>query len=234
VTRPSAHYVKALFEKGAPFYDATNTVLSLGIDDSWRRDIARAIIAPEDGIVADVATGTAKVAVSIARKHPRMKVIGIDFSPNMVVKGAKRVQRKNLAGHIDLAIGDGCMLPLNRESVDAVTISFGIRNIPAREAALTEFFQVIKPGGQLIILEFGFPSNPVLRWGYSLYFNYILPWLGSVLIRVEKSYDYLKDSVYRFPSNEVFMDMVRDAGFKDVTVKPLTGGIVNMFTAVKQ
>ena len=232
--RPSAHYVKALFEKGAPFYDATNTVLSLGIDDSWRRAIARAIKVPRGGVVADVATGTAKVAVNIARIQPHLRVVGIDFSPNMVEKGAKRVARKKLSDRIDLAIGDGCMLPLPRNSLDAVTIVFGIRNIPAREAALEEFFKVIKPGGQLIILEFGFPRNVVLRWGYSLYFNYILPWLGSLLIRVEKSYDYLKDSVYKFPSNDSFMSMIRGAGFKNVTVKPLTGGIVNMFTAVKQ
>ncbi len=123
-----------MFEKGAPFYDATNTLLSLGIDDSWRRDIARAITAPEGGVVADVATGTAKVAVNIARIQPHLKVVGIDFSPNMVKKGAKRVQRKRLTNRIDLAIGDGCMLPLCRDSVDAVTIVFGIRNIPAREA----------------------------------------------------------------------------------------------------
>ena len=233
MTRPSAQYVKALFEKGAPFYDATNTVLSLGIDDSWRRDIARAITAPKGGIVADVATGTAKVAVNIARIQPHLKVVGIDFSPNMVAKGAKRVQRKKLTDRIDLAIGDGCMLPLPRNSVDAVTISFGIRNIPAREAALEEFFKVIKPGGQLIILEFGFPRNFILRWGYSLYFNYVLPWLGSLMIRVEKSYDYLKDSVYKFPDPDDFLSMIGDAGFKNVTVKPLTGGIVNMFLAVK-
>ncbi len=234
MTRPSAHYVKALFERGAPFYDFTNTVLSVGIDDLWRRDIARAISAPEGGVVADVATGTAKVAVSIARRYPHLKVVGVDFSPNMVKRGAKRVMGQQLGERIDFVIGDGCALPFERRSVDAVTVAFGIRNMPARETALQEFFNVLKPGGQLIILEFGFPRNRVLRWLYSVYFNRILPWLGSRLIRVEKAYSYLKDSVYRFPPPDSFVRMIGEAGFKEVTVKPLTGGIVNIFVAAKQ
>jgi len=234
MTRPSAHYVKALFEKGARFYDVTNTILSLGIDDLWRRDVARAITDQPSGVVADVATGTAKVAAGIARRHPGLHIVGIDFSPNMVEKGAVRVKRKKLENRIDLVIGDGTMLPLERESVVALTVAFGIRNMPEREAALKEFFAVIKPGGRLIILEFGFPRNRILGSLYSWYFNQVLPWLGSRLIRVDESYRYLKESVYSFPAPEAFMDMIRTAGFKRVSVKPLTVGIVNLFVAEKE
>ena len=196
--------------------------------------MARAINAPGPGVVADVATGTAKVAVSIARRHPRLKVVGVDFSPNMIEKGARRLQREKLSERIVLAIGDGCALPLTRESVEAVTIAFGIRNIPARETALKEFFTVLKPGGQLIILEFGFPKNLLFRWLYTLYFNRVLPWLGSRLIRVDMAYDYLRESVYNFPPPEAFMDMIRATGFAEVSARPLTGGIVNLFVAVKR
>lgn len=230
----SEHLIRELFDKGAPFYDCTNTFLSLGIDDLWRKALAHALTTPGPGIIADIATGTAKAAISIVRKHPRLTVVGIDFSAPMVEQGARRVAAAKLDDRISLVVGDGCSLPLPRESVDAVTIVFGIRNIPRREQALREFFTVLKPGGQLIVIEFGFPSQPVLRRLYTFYFDHVLPWVGSRLIRVEGAFRYLRDSVYAFPAPDAFMAMMAAAGFSEMTVRPLTGGIVNMFQALKQ
>lgn len=230
----SEHYIRDLFDKGAPFYDCANTVLSLGIDDLWRRELARSIKKTGPGVVADIATGTAKVAVSIAQENPRLTVVGIDFSSRMVEKGAQRVRRKRLGERISLVVGDGCTLPLPRESVDTITIAFGIRNIPARQTALKEFCEVLKPGGQLIVLEFGFPRNSIVRWFYSFYFNHILPRMGNRLIRVDEAFSYLRNSVYNFPAPESFITLLRAAGFSTAHVRPMTAGIVNLFVAEKQ
>ncbi|HQO79153.1 MAG TPA: bifunctional demethylmenaquinone methyltransferase/2-methoxy-6-polyprenyl-1,4-benzoquinol methylase UbiE, partial [Thermodesulfobacteriota bacterium] len=230
----SERSIRELFDKGAPFYDCTNTFLSLGIDDIWRKALARSIEKKDSGLIVDIATGTAKVAISIARENPHINVVGIDFSAPMVEKGAQRVKKEKFGSRIDLVVGDGCALPLPQESVDAVTIAFGIRNIPRREKALEEFFTVLKPGGQLIVIEFGFPSQPILQRLYTFYFDHILPRVGSRLMRVDGAYSYLRDSVHAFPSPEAFMQMIRAAGFSEVAVRPLTGGIVNMFLARKQ
>ena len=230
---PSSQEIRGMFDKGARSYDCTNTYLSMGIDYLWRREVARLLPKDGAGLIADVACGTAKVAVAIARRNPLLRVIGVDFSQHMIYQGVKRVKKHGLGDQISLVIGDGCALPLKRTAVDAVTIVFGIRNIVFRERALEEFYDVLKTGGRLIVVEFGFPKNRVLRRLYTLYFDYLLPPLGNRLMGVDQAYDYLRKSVYDFPPPDMFMTMLGKAGFADVTVRPLTGGIVTMFSGKK-
>ena len=224
--------IKNLFEKGAGFYDFANSLLSFGIDDLWRKEVARSI-KTSNGRVADIATGTAKVAIKIAKRNPNLEVVGIDFSPQMLELGVKRIRKLKLNNKVFLLIGDGCALPLGSESFDAITVVFGIRNMTERESALNEFYSILKPGGQLIIMEFGFPKIPVFRPLYLFYFNHILPRLGNLLLPWGNAYTYLRDSVHKFPSPENFAGMLQAARFTEVNVKPLTGGIVNLFQAVK-
>lgn len=225
--------IKYLFESGASFYDLANRILSLGIDGLWRKEVARSIKSSNHGLVADIATGTAKVAIQITRKKQNLKVVGVDFSPNMLKTGQKKILKYHFENKILLLLGDGCALPFNQNSFDALTIVFGIRNIPERELALKEFYSVLKPQGQLIIMEFGFPQHPILKPLYLFYFDKILPRLGNFLMRWDDAYTYLNNSVHKFPSPEQFMDMIQAAGFNEVTMRRLTGGIVNLFQAIK-
>ena len=227
-----AQEIKELFEKEASRYDLTNALLSFGIDSYWRKAVARSIRVRKGGWVADIATGTTKVATQIAQYNPNAKIIGLDFSPNMLRYGLKRLE-KNRLKNVFFSIGDGTALPFARHSFDALTIVFGIRNIIQKESALKEFYEVLQPNGQLIIVEFGFPQMLLFRPLYRFYFNHILPRVGNLLVSSNDVYTYFRDSVHRFPSPETFIEMIHAAGFVKATMRPLTGGIVNVFEATK-
>ena len=225
--------IKDLFEKQATLYDVTNTFLSLGIDGIWRKKVAQSLCLPNNAQVADIATGTAEVAIHIARKNPTAKIIGLDFSSNMLKFGKKKIYKFHY-NNIFLLSGDATALPFPKNSFDALTIVFGIRNIPNRERALKEFYSVLKPQGQLIIMEFGIPKIPLFRSLYLFYFNHFLPLIGNLLASSDHAYTYLRDSVHKFPAPPQFMETLRGVGFKKVQRISFTGGIVDLFRAVKE
>ena len=225
--------IKELFEKQASLYDFTNTFLSFGIDDFWRKRVAQSLCLPDNARVADVATGTAEVAIHIAKQNPKAKIVGLDFSPNMLKRGNKKIHKFHY-NNIFLLSGDATTLPFPKNSFDALTIVFGIRNIINRELALKEFYSVLKPQGQLIIMEFGFPEIPLFRSLYLFYFNHLLPWIGNLLVSSDHAYTYLRDSVYKFPAPEQFMETLRSVGFKKIQRLSFTGGIVDLFKAFKE
>ncbi|HAX98816.1 MAG TPA: hypothetical protein DCY12_08025 [Candidatus Atribacteria bacterium] len=227
-----AREIKELFEKQSSSYDFTNTFLSLGLDNFWRKKVAHSIKIPVGGLVADIATGTAEVAMHIAKRNPTIKVVGLDFSPNMLKLGLKKIRKFHFK-NILLVNGDAVTIPFPKNSFDAITIVFGIRNIINRELALKEFHTVLKPGGHLIIMEFGFPTTAIFRSLYLFYFNKILPRIGNFLVASNHAYTYLRDSVHRFPSPEKVMGKLRAIGFKEIQKQALTGGVVILFKAVK-
>jgi demethylmenaquinone methyltransferase/2-methoxy-6-polyprenyl-1,4-benzoquinol methylase len=226
--------VKEMFETIAGGYDFQNSFLSLGIDIYWRRVLARLLHPPSDGLVLDVAIGTGEVAMAICRRHPGLRVVGIDFSPAMLAMGRKKIAARGLARRIGMAAGDGRRLPIRSGSVDAVTISFGIRNIEEKEQVLREFHRVLKPGGQLLIMEFSFPDSKVIGPLYRFYFNHLLPPLGNWLSGTDYAYSYLADSVNDFPVDREFLRMIGQAGFSDLGVRKLTSGIAKIFSGRKQ
>lgn len=225
--------IKELFEKQASLYDFTNTFLSFGIDDSWRKKVAQSLRLPDDARVADIATGTAEVAIHIANQNPNAKIVGLDFSPNMLKLANKKIDKFHY-NNIFLLSGDATTLPFPKNSFDALTIVFGIRNIINRELALKEFYSVLKSQGQLIIMEFGFPEIPLFRSLYLFYFNHLLPWIGNLLVSSDHAYTYLRDSVHKFPAPEQFMETLRSVGFKKTQRLSFTGGIVDLFKAFKE
>ena len=226
--------VKAMFETIADTYDFQNSFLSLGRDISWRKDLARSIRAGERAIICDVAVGTAEVALAIARHHPRSRVVGVDFSPAMLAMGRKKILARGLRDRISLTAGDGRRLPLRDDSFDAVTIAFGLRNIEERHLALREFYRVLKPGGQLLVMEFSYPEGPLLNAAYRFYFDRILPPVGNWLSRTDYAYSYLADSVKQFPSDDEFLHEIGQAGFEQLTATKLTFGIAKIFHGVKE
>jgi demethylmenaquinone methyltransferase/2-methoxy-6-polyprenyl-1,4-benzoquinol methylase len=225
--------VKRMFETIAFSYDLQNSFLSLRRDGYWRRALAQSIEPRGDALILDVATGTAEVAVQICRHRPQARVIGVDFSPKMLAIGSRKVQSKGLTHRIHLSLADARKLPVKSETMNAVTIAFGIRNIQERPLALAEFRRVLKPGGQLLIMEFDLPDDLVLGNLYRFYFDYVMPFAGNWLSRTNYAYSYLAESVHNFPTERGFLEEIGSAGFTRLGVKKLSYGIAKIFMGVK-
>jgi demethylmenaquinone methyltransferase / 2-methoxy-6-polyprenyl-1,4-benzoquinol methylase len=147
--------------------------------------------------------------------------------------GRRKGKFKRFDSRIHLSLGDGRQLPLKSASFDAATIAFGIRNIEERDQALAEFYRVLKPEGQLLIMEFDIPDDPLLGTIYKLYFDYLLPPLGNLLSRTNYAYSYLATSVHGFPSAPEFLQEMGKAGFTSLRIKKLTYGVAKIFRGIK-
>jgi demethylmenaquinone methyltransferase/2-methoxy-6-polyprenyl-1,4-benzoquinol methylase len=225
--------VKRMFETIAFSYDLQNSFLSLRRDGYWRRALAESLEATGKALILDVATGTAEVAIQICKQRPEARVIGVDFSPKMLAVGLKKVQFRGLSHRIHLSLADARKLPVTSESVDAVTIAFGIRNIQERRLTLAEFRRVLKPGGQLLIMEFDLPDDPVLGSLYRFYFDYVMPFAGNWLSRTNYAYSYLAESVHNFPAESGFLEEIGSVGFTRLGVRKLSYGIAKIFMGIK-
>ncbi len=228
------YQVKKMFETIAFSYDFQNSFLSLRRDVYWRRVLAQFIEVRDEAFILDMATGTAEVAIEICKHHPGAKVVGVDFSPKMVAIGQEKVNSRHLDSRIHMSLGDGRQLPVKSGHFHAATIAFGIRNIEERDQALAEFYRVLKPGGQLLIMEFDIPDDPVLGTLYRFYFDHIMPPLGNLLSKTSYAYSYLADSVHGFPGEQGFLQEISEAGFISLEVKKLTYGIAKIFKGVKK
>jgi demethylmenaquinone methyltransferase / 2-methoxy-6-polyprenyl-1,4-benzoquinol methylase len=226
-------FVRDMFDSIAPRYDLLNRLLSLRQDVRWRRKMVSTMVIPDNGRVLDVACGTGDVAMEICcQKGPRCHVIGIDFSPGMLGLARQKSLQKSL-GTISLVAADALALPLDNASVHAITIAFGIRNIQNKARALKAFYQCLTPGGMLLVLELATPKKSRLRDAYLAYFQKVLPLIGRLFSRHHFAYSYLPESVSRFPTADVFMDLMATAGFGQITCHRLTMGIANLFVGIK-
>jgi demethylmenaquinone methyltransferase/2-methoxy-6-polyprenyl-1,4-benzoquinol methylase len=226
--------VKKMFETIAFSYDFQNSFLSLGIDTVWRKILARHVLAGKGALVLDAATGTGELCLNICRHRPGIHIVGLDIASRMLSLAIKKIEASPFKNCISLALGDGRYLPLQRESVDVVTMAFGIRNIKERHQVLREFSRVLKTGGQLLVMEFGFPKHPFVRRLYRFYFDHVLPPLGNWLSRTDYAYSYLVQSVYEFPGEGEFCSEIESAGFRIRKVTQLTFGIAKIYEAAKR
>lgn len=220
----------AMFDEIAGRYDMLNRLMSMGIDQSWRRKTVAAMALPENARVLDLATGTADLAMMIARVHPSAEVVGSDPSSRMLEIGVEKVTRGALADRVTLELGDAQALPYERDSFDGCCIAFGIRNVPDRDAALAEMARVTKPTGRIAVLELGEPSvgwlSPLARF----HVRKVIPRLGGMLSG-SKEYRYLQESIAAFPPADQFADQMRRAGLRVLDVRPLTFGACTLFVA---
>ena len=217
--------VAAMFDDVAPTYDLTNAVLSFGQDRRWR-GIVRDAVDPQSGQkILDLAAGTGASSVAFAK--PGVKVIAGDFSEGMLAVGRKRHPE------IEFVFADATKLPFKDAEFDAVTISFGLRNVENVKKALAEMYRVTKPGGRIVICEFSKVTNPVLKPFYNFYLNRVLPAFSRIASKTPEAYSYLSESIVAWPDQHELGVKVSDAGYKDVVYRNLTFGIVAVHVGFK-
>lgn len=223
--------VRRMFEDIAFSYDFQNSALSLGVDIYWRKRLVD-MIEPGYGLVLDAATGTGEVGLAIRRRRPGLRVLGLDFSPAMLAVAREKIQKRQVTGY-RLGVADCRDLPVRANTVSAVTMAFGIRNIAERVAVMREFHRVLVPGGRMHIMEFGIPRNTLAAACYRFYFDRILPPVGNSLSRTDYAYSYLVESVDAFPKDAAFLAQMAEAGFAACGVTDLTFGLARVFTGRK-
>lgn len=224
-------HIGQLFDRIAPTYDALNHGLSLWIDKRWRRKVVRML--PKADRVLDVAVGTADLTIEMLKQAKAEQVVGIDLSKEMMAIGEQKVERMGYEKQVEFVFGNAQQMPFEDASFDGVTCAYGCRNFSDLEAGLREMYRVLKPGGQVTILEFSYPKNRLVRAVYDLYFSHILPWIGRLVSKDKTAYTYLNKSVKSFVWGEAFALRLRDVGFVEQTFVPLTFGITTVYTAKK-
>jgi demethylmenaquinone methyltransferase / 2-methoxy-6-polyprenyl-1,4-benzoquinol methylase len=228
-----AALVQTMFDRVAPRYDLANAVLSFGSDQHWRRVAVQAVDPRPGEVVVDVAAGTGMLAHELRRSGA--EVVALDFSWNMLHTGAQReAARKHPgAGGVRWVNGDGTRLPLADASVDAVTISFGLRNLPDTLAGLRELARVTRPGGRLLVLEFSRPTWAPFREVYQRYLLGALPRVAKLVTSDPAAYRYLAESIVAWPEQEQLARLMVEAGWSRPRWKNLSGGIVAAHHAVR-
>ena len=220
-----AEGVRTMFDRIAPVYDLMNRVMTVGLDQRWRRLTVREVVTAGDRVL-DGCCGTGDLAVAARKAGGAGEVVGLDFSSRML----ERARRKEPA--IDWIQGDLLELPFEDGSFDAATVGFGVRNVADLERGLDELRRILKPGGRIGILEITRPSGP-LKLFYRLWFDVLIPLAGKILPG-GKAYTYLPASVRRFPGKDDLATVIAEAGFRDVAYRTFAGGIVALHTAVRE
>lgn len=220
-----ADIVRKMFASIANRYDFLNTLLSAGLDARWRRQASAAVTLPPDSVILDLCTGTGKLAEEMRRRFPEALVIGVDFCPEML----SLARRKNNPS-FSLLRADALSLPVKTSSCDLIAVAFGIRNFADLEAGLREIHRCLRPRGSVVLLEFSLPRQGAFATVYRFYLGVIVPFLGERISGVRGAYSYLRDSVGCFVTPNRLSLMMREVGFRTVSYRPLTGGIVAIHT----
>ena len=229
---PNAYGGAAMFDRIARRYDVANRLLSLRRDVVWRRRLSRALPLRDGLAVLDLATGTADVLVELRRAGgPVRSAVGLDVAGGMLAVGQRKLAQRGGAGPCRLVRGDAAHPPFGPATFDAVTIAFGIRNMPDVPAVLDAIHQVLKPEGRALILEFSLPAARAVRALYRAYLRHVLPRLGGLVAGDTEAYRYLNRSIEAFPHGEAFCQMLTTAGFANVSATPLTGGVATLYAA---
>jgi demethylmenaquinone methyltransferase/2-methoxy-6-polyprenyl-1,4-benzoquinol methylase len=223
--------VKDMFGSIAGRYDLTNTVLSFGIHHYWRYRLTRLLPARKDALVLDLCTGTGDLIAPLANRFG--SVIGADFCLPMLESGRGKLARKG-QGHAPLVQSDALNLPFKEASFDIVTVAFGVRNFENLERGLKEIRRTIKPGGHLLVLEFGQPTGVV--WGslFRFYSRVVMPFVGGLLTGNREAYSYLPRTASQFPCGDDFGAILTRCGFTPRRAPALTGGIAYAYLAERQ
>ena len=228
-----AGMVHGVFTRVANRYDLMNDLMSVGIHRLWK-DAMMDWLAPRAGQrLLDVAGGTGDIAFRFLARAPEARATVLDMTESMLIEGQKRAEAENLVDRLDWVAGDAMALPFADNTFDVYTISFGIRNVTRIPDALAEAFRVLKPGGRLMVLEFSQLPNPALQWAYDRYSFNVIPAIGQAVANDRDSYQYLVESIRKFPDQDSFASMIRQAGFEQVKYRNLTMGVAALHSGWK-
>jgi len=224
--------IRLLFNRIARHYDFVNHFVSLNTDKLWRRKVRKRLAKYNPNNILDVATGTASLAAEVSKLNPR-KIIAIDIAEVMLEEAQKKINRLKKQDVISLQLADCENLPFADNDFDAVTVGFGVRNFENYPKGLSEIYRVLKPGGVLVILEFGKPNKFPVKQLYNFYFNTFLPIAGKFLSGSYESYKHLPVSVKTFPYDKDFINILSERGFKNCRFERLSMGICYLYECVK-
>ena len=227
----AARAVRQMFDEIAPRYDFLNHALSMNVDRLWWRRTAKSfrhILSRPDACVLDMCAGTGDMSVALRKIGPGARIIALDFSHSMLLHGSEKFSRKS----IQPLEADALVLPLPDSSIDLVVSAFGFRNLANYEAGLREILRVLKPNGEIGILDFSEPGG-LMGKVYGVYFRQVLPRIGAVISGVRSAYEYLPASVHKFPAPEQMLRRMEAVGFSSPSWKPYTFGIAGLYRGKK-
>jgi demethylmenaquinone methyltransferase / 2-methoxy-6-polyprenyl-1,4-benzoquinol methylase len=225
--------VAGMFNDIAVRYDFINRFLSAGVDVRWRKKAIRQLEKIQPETILDVATGTADVAIMASGLLKPAKITGIDISDGMLEMGRKKIQKLGLQNTIELLNGDCETINFNDNSFEAVTVAFGVRNFENLEKGLSEIRRVLTPGGKLVVLEFSKPRSAVVKAVYNLYMKIICPNVGKIFSKNRNAYQYLDESIKKFPEGKNFTAILDNLGYRNTYSKPLSLGICSIYCGEK-
>ena len=218
-------FVHAVFENVAPKYDMMNDVISFGRHKAWRRFTMRKMNMPQGAEAIDLCCGTCDWTIALAEASGSGAVVGLDFSRNMLDYGQVKVDESGMADRIKLVQGNAMELPFPDDTFDYATIGFGLRNVPDLRQVLREMRRVVKPGGQVVCLEVSRPPWQPVKALYKLYFSYLMPMVGKLVVKRYEQYKWLPESLAAFPGRHELAAIFRETGLTDVQAYPLSGGV---------
>ena len=229
-----ADFVRAMFARIARCYDFMNRLMTLGRDRAWRRYVARQTDLSQGGLALDVATGTADLALALARHYPHGRIVGVDFCPEMIDVGRGKVATAGENSRIHFVTGDALQLPFTDGCFDAVTSGFALRNVTDIPQAFAEMSRVVKAGGRVVCLEIARPTLPIFCQLFHVYFYRLVPLLGRAIAGQEKAYHYLPNSLTHFLSPEELKTVMEKVGLSEVWYQRLMLGTVAVHVGFKE
>ena len=225
--------VADMFDNISGTYDFLNHFMSLGIDVLWRKKAIRSLKKYHPQLMLDVATGTGDFALEAIRQLNPAKIIGVDISDGMLQVAREKIAKKGLEGQFEVRLGDSEGLLFENDYFDAVPAAFGVRNFENLEKGLADICRVTKPGGRAVILEFSNPRVFPVKQLYNFYFHKITPFIGRVFSKDSRAYEYLPESVARFPDGAEFTAILRKVGFREAIARPQFFGVCTIYIGVK-
>ncbi len=230
---PKKEQVETMFNEIAPNYDRLNGLLSLGIDDYWRKESIKALRPYCPEYILDIATGTGDFAILAQKILQPKRIIGIDISEGMMAVGRDKVKRKGLERIITFERQDSSALSFPDETFDAVTAAFGIRNFENIDKSFGEVLRVLKPGGMFLFIELTTPEATPMKELYSFYTKYVMPVLSNTMATEQRAYEYLPESIAAFPQGREMMLILKKNGFRNIRLRRFTLGVTTLYMAEK-
>lgn len=221
--------VQSMFDSIAPAYDFMNRAMTFGLDRMWLKKLVDYVASASPADIADLATGTGDVALALSRKMPGAALTGIDLSEGMLA----RARTKPGAERIRFIAGDCLNTDLPDNSVDAVTVAYGVRNFTDISAGYREMFRILRPGGRLAVLELSVPTSSLIKPLYRFYTRCLIPAAGRLMSHDNRAYSYLPESIAAVPQGPDMAALISNAGFPDAAYRPMTFGVCTLYTATK-